>query len=180
MRIIAGTYKGREIFSITGNTTRPTTSFNRELIFSTLYDVEDLSVLDLFAGSGALAFEAISRGATDACLVDMSEKAIKVILQNAQKLDCKDKIQVQKMKVELFLKKTERKFDLILADPPYSKNCVNPILTYIFERELLNDEGIIVMEHSIEEKIDSAFQPFISKQKRNGKTVVTFFVKSEP
>jgi 16S rRNA (guanine(966)-N(2))-methyltransferase RsmD len=177
MRIIAGTYKGREIVSIAGNSTRPTTSFNRELIFSTLFDVEEMSVLDLFAGSGALAFEAISRGAKEACLVDMSEKAVKAILHNAQKLDCKDKIQLQKMKVELYLKKTERRFDLILVDPPYSKNCVNPILNLIFERNLLNDEGMIVMEHSIEEKINEEFKPFINKQKRNGKTVITFFEK---
>ena len=89
MRIIAGQYKGREVVSTKGHTTRPTTSYNRELIFSTLFDVTGLSVLDLFSGSGAFAFEALSRGANDACLVDMSDKALSSILLNAERFGCK-------------------------------------------------------------------------------------------
>ncbi|HOQ80232.1 MAG TPA: 16S rRNA (guanine(966)-N(2))-methyltransferase RsmD [Candidatus Cloacimonadota bacterium] len=178
MRVIAGIYKGRELSTIKGDATRPTTSFNRELIFSTLYDVEDLSVLDLYAGSGALAFEALSRGANDACLVDMSDKALTVILQNANRLNCKDKIIVQKMKVELFLKKTERQFDLILADPPFNKNCVNAILELIFERNVIAEDGMLVLEHSCNELIDQKFMPYIEKQKVNGNITISFFSKS--
>lgn len=177
MRIIAGTYKGRSIQSISGNATRPTTSFNRELIFATLFDVENYDVLDLFAGSGALSFEAVSRGANFVTLVDASEKAIKAILSNADKLNCKNKIQIQKMKVDLYLRKTEKKFDLILMDPPYNKNCINPILEIIYQRDLLKEDGIVVVEHSFDEKIGNEFAEYILKSKKNSKTVITFLQK---
>jgi 16S rRNA (guanine966-N2)-methyltransferase len=174
MRIIAGEYKGCSIKSLDGNSTRPTTDYFREVIFSTLFDVENLSVLDLYSGSGALALEAISRGASHATLVDGSESAVKTILSNVEKLKCRDKVLVQKIKSETFVKKTDRKFDLILIDPPYSKNCVNPILELIFENDLLNPDGTIVVEHSNIEPIEDRFKKYISKEKKRGITVISF------
>lgn len=174
MRIIAGEFKGYSLKSIEGNSTRPTTDFIREMIYATLFDVEDRIVLDLYSGSGALAFEAISRGASHATLVDASDHSIKTILSNIERLKCKDRVLVQKMKSELFVKKTEKKYDLILMDPPYCKNCVNPILSMIFEHEILLPDSTIVVEHSYEEPIAEEFQQYVVKVKKRGKTNISF------
>lgn len=180
MRIIAGQYKGTNLFSVPGQTTRPTTDYTREVIFSTLFDVEGCKVLDLYSGSGALALEALSRGAESAVMIDGSEKAFKVIRQNIEKLKCQDRTFIQKNRVDQYIKKCKEKYDLILLDPPYDKDLVNPTLFLIFEHGLCEDNCTIVAEHTIKEPLHPYFHKFLVKTKQSGKTVISFLeIKAE-
>ncbi len=173
MRIIAGKYKGYKLFTLEGVTTRPTTDFIKEAMFSIVGDFEDLAVLDLYSGSGALGLEALSRGAEHVSLVEGSAKAVHIILQNMEKLKCQDTCHVHQKKVSVFLHTNVKKFDLIIMDPPYNKNQVNPTLKQIVEKQCLNEGGIVVVEHSAQEKIAEELAPFIIKEKKYHDIVLT-------
>lgn len=173
MRIIAGQKKGHKLLSLSGTSTRPTTDYVKEAIFSLIYDCTDLRVLDLFSGSGALGFEALSRGAKSLELVDRAEKAVQITRKNINKLQFEDKVKIHKQKAETFLKNTTEQFDLVLLDPPYNNNYVNPIIAAIFENEVLAAEGIVVVEHSTQEIIKQEWVSRIIKQKKYGDTLVT-------
>ncbi len=173
MRIIAGEKKGSRLFSLSGNHTRPTTDFVKEAIFDIIYDCDGLKVLDLFSGSGGLGFEALSRGARELFLVDISEKAIQTIKKNAEKLEYSDVINTYRLNAVSFLHSINQQFDLIMLDPPYNKNWVNRSLDKIFEFNTLADEGMIVVEHSQQEKIAEQYNSLINKQKKYGDTFIT-------
>jgi 16S rRNA (guanine966-N2)-methyltransferase len=120
MRVISGTYRGRELVAPKGRDTRPTSDRVREAIFSILGDIGGAQVLDLFAGSGALAIEALSRGAAGATLVDSSTAAIGAIRRNLLALDIE--AEVVRQPASRFLeraRKHARQYDLIFLDPPY-------------------------------------------------------------
>ena len=120
MRVIAGTYGGRELSAPRGRATRPTSDRVREALFSILGDVDDARVLDLFAGSGALAIEALSRGAAEATLVDSSAAAVSAIRRNLDRLAIE--ASVRRENVSAFLGRARsggRQYDLVFLDPPY-------------------------------------------------------------
>lgn len=168
IRIIAGKYKKRKLATVPGRSTRPTSDYNREMIFSTYQDFQDKRVLDLYAGTGALGLEALSRGATWVDFVEFASPAIATLLSNIQLLDCGDQCHLYRKKVEAYLKTCTQAYDIILLDPPYDKNLVNPTLRSIFGQDLLAQEGVIVVEHSRTETIcpelkDRIFQHKSSK-----------------
>lgn len=174
MRIITGKYKGRKLQTLEGSTTRPTTDFIKEMIFSVLHNVQDLSVLDLFSGSGSLAFEAISRGAVKADLVDGSYKAVSVILANMDILGCKEIAHVYKKKANVFLNTTTTAYDLIFVDPPYNKNLINVTLNLIYENNSVHKNGsIIVVEHASTEPLKPIWEPYCIFHKKAGVTSIT-------
>jgi 16S rRNA (guanine966-N2)-methyltransferase len=120
MRVIAGVYRGRELTAPRGRGTRPTSDRVREALFSILGDVEGAHVLDLFAGSGALAIEAVSRGAAHATLVDSSRAAVAAIARNLQRLGID--ATVHRGSALAFLQQaavSKRQYDLVFLDPPY-------------------------------------------------------------
>lgn len=116
MRVVAGELKGRTLHAPPGRGTRPTSDKVRGAIFNVLFDVEGLHVLDLFAGSGALGVEALSRGAADAAFVDDDAKAIAAVERNAQGLAAT----VRRRDALAFLRSGEGRYDLVFLDPPYS------------------------------------------------------------
>ncbi len=117
MRIVAGEFKGRRLTSPgRGRDVRPTSDKVREAIFSILADVEGARVLDLFAGTGALAIEALSRGAASAVLVDTE---IDIAERNVGDLGLSDRCEVVRVDAQRYLKRSQRQFDLVLCDPPY-------------------------------------------------------------
>jgi 16S rRNA (guanine966-N2)-methyltransferase len=118
LRIVAGAYGGRRLVAPAGRSTRPTSDRVREALFSILGDVEGLRVLDLFAGSGALGIEALSRGAAQAVFVDSDARAVQAIDQNVSRLDAPGR--VHRRDVFAWLKAVDTTFDLVFADPPYS------------------------------------------------------------
>ncbi len=147
LRIIAGQYKSRRIQEVKSKATRPTTDKNREALFNSLGQFFDGgSALDLFAGSGALGLEALSRGMDRVSFVDHQNLAIKTIQQNIRLLDASLHTDVIQSDVLTFLEKCESQFDLILADPPYAVNIYEAMLKIISYRHLLKNDGIIVIE----------------------------------
>ena len=151
MRVIAGEFRSRILVAPQGTATRPTMDRARESLFnvlSNMISLEGISVLDLFAGSGALAFEALSRGAARAALVDRDRKAIQAIQQNAQALHVESRVTVQGREVRSFLKdRVPEAFDLIFADPPYEQEERAELTQLIFEHQWLSRTGLCVIEH---------------------------------
>ncbi|MEN6445505.1 MAG: 16S rRNA (guanine(966)-N(2))-methyltransferase RsmD [Candidatus Cloacimonas sp.] len=166
MRIITGIYKGHNLFLVPGTSTRPTTSFNREVIFSVYQNYEGYRVLDLFAGTGSLGLEALSRGAQWVDFVEFAPKAINTLLKNINILRCSDKCHLWQKKVAVYLNSCKECYDTIFLDPPYNKDLINPTLQLIFDKELLKEDGIIMVEHSPKEKIISAFSNNIINEKQ--------------
>lgn len=157
MRIITGKYKGRKLFSVSGKSTRPTSSYHRAMIFNIYGDFEGKRVLDLYSGTGSLALEALSRGAVWADMVEFASPAVATILKNVEMLGCGESCHVWRKRVDAFLKKTEERWDLIFVDPPYGKGLLNPSLELIFERDLLETDGVLIAEHSPQEQVSQNY-----------------------
>lgn len=148
MRIITGKAKGIKLDTLDGLDTRPTSERSKEAIFSMLqFEIEGRVVLDLFAGSGQMGLEALSRGAAISYLVDNGKRAFEIIKRNAQKtrlcgatILCEDSL--------TFLKKQsgEQKFDIVFLDPPYASNLINDSLSLLFEKDLIKKTSYIVCE----------------------------------
>lgn len=149
MRIIAGSARGRTFDAPEGRDTRPTLDRVRENVFNILQmKVRGAKVLDLFSGSGAMAFEAISRGAAEAVLVDIDRAANAVQRKNAEKLRMNDTVRILncdwQMAVRQFAAQGER-FDVVFLDPPYAMHDMTPVMTAL--RPLLNEDAVILLEH---------------------------------
>lgn len=156
MRVISGTAKGTILHTLEGNNTRPTLDRVKEALFNMIQmNLIDAEVLDLFSGSGALAIEALSRGAKKAVLCDKSKEAIKVINDNLEKTHLKEKAIIIKddyQKVLNFLK-DKYQFDFIFLDPPYKENLMKQAVENIIKWDLLKEHGIIIIETDAEERI---------------------------
>lgn len=158
MRVIAGIHKSKALESLEGRNTRPTMDKVKEGIFNSLHEVSGLG-LDLFAGSGALGIEALSRGMDKVIFVDQNFKAVKVIKSNLKQLDLISQSEVYKNNADRALKalaKREIQFDYIFLDPPYNKGLIDEALKSIAEFNLLKENGIIICEFSNDEHIQSA------------------------
>lgn len=149
MRIIAGEFRSRILTAPKSRSTRPTTDRARESLFNVLHNLinfEGIRVVDLYAGSGAFAFEAISRGAKHATLVERDRHAIIAIDANAKSLNVKDCVAVFHSDAIAFLRKQSKQFDLIFADAPYDDEQSRKLLpTLLIERTARN--GICIIEH---------------------------------
>ncbi len=151
MRIIAGALGGRILKTVEGPGYRPATAKVREAIFSMLAARgvvwSGLRVLDLFAGSGSLSFEALSRGAEEACLVEREAKAVQCLNQNVETLDLADRCRVAEMDVMRFLRgRTYQPYDVVFADPPYGENRLAPTLKAVMRGGWLAEDGYLLAE----------------------------------
>lgn len=155
MRVISGTAKGIRLDSLEGNNTRPTLDRVKEALFNILQnDIREANVLDLFSGSGALAIEALSRGAKSCTLCDKSNEAIKIIKKNLEKTKLQENAIIVKndyMKTLQSLKQKD-KFDIIFIDPPYAADIATNAINVIMELDLLSENGIIVLETDDEKR----------------------------
>lgn len=154
MRIIAGAFRGRVLRAPPGSSTRPTAARVRESLFNHLVaarlgsDWSELRVLDLFAGSGALGIEALSRGAHDATFVERDPRAARVIRDNLRTLAADDRGRViQRDAVRAISALRGQRFDLVFADPPYADDVLGAILDGLFEAALVDADGLVVLEH---------------------------------
>jgi 16S rRNA (guanine(966)-N(2))-methyltransferase RsmD len=179
VRIITGKYKGRLLKLSKGVDIRPTSDRVKETLFNILssrINFENLIVLDLFAGTGALGFEALSRGAERVFFVDNSGRALKAINENAQILGCVDKIVTINDDALSFIEYAGEKFDLIFADPPYMYPHINELVYKIWERRLLSDIGFFSIEHDSGIIFSTESVPFeIVTRREFGKTAITIF-----
>jgi 16S rRNA (guanine966-N2)-methyltransferase len=173
LRIIAGKYKRRTLHSVPGITARPTTDYLKETIFNIIPDCEGAAFLDLYAGSGSIGLEAISRGAARAVLVEFAHKSIATIISNIDTLGCRNQCQLLRKKVLPFLRKCEEKFDIIFLDPPYDKKLVNVTIAEIIQKDLLQEGGCIVVEHSIREEIAPEWTEYILQIKKTRQSQVS-------
>lgn len=174
MRIISGKYKKINLEGFNINGTRPTMDRVKESMFAMIQDkIKGATVLDLFAGSGALGIEALSMGAKKCYLVDNNIIAIDTIKKNMLKLkDANYQIIKQDFVNALVnLKKEHQKFDLIILDPPYQSGYLNKAIQIIYDYDLLNHEGLIVCEYENIELISNKFRVY--KEKQFGTKIVT-------
>lgn len=151
IRVLGGTNRGRKLRSPKGMLFRPTTGRVKEFIFSFIGDwIEGISVLDLFAGSGALGIEALSRGAKEVVFIEHSHQNIDLVRHNLTLCELTEQATWICGDVFSMIKKLgqqNRKFDLILADPPFQKNYRSKIVETVDKNILLNTEGLLILEH---------------------------------
>jgi 16S rRNA (guanine966-N2)-methyltransferase len=169
MRIIGGVFRGRLLHAPKGDQTRPSSSLVRKALFDICKnEIVDAEFLDLFAGSGAMGIEAISRGAKFCTFVDKSPLACRTIKQNIESLSIKDQTEVFCSPIERALetfKRKHRRFSLIFLDPPYGKDLLPPILDKIVEFQLLAPLGKLFAEESVKTPIpQSTSLQFIAKR----------------
>ena len=182
MRIISGTAKGIRLKTLEGDATRPTAERVKEAVFSMLQgDIEGREVLDLFAGSGQMGLEALSRGASSAVLIDNSVNALKIIKENAEKTKLNDRCDIRKDEYLSYLKKnTGKKFDLIFIDPPYAAGFYQPALQALLSSGFLKTSTLIVCESDQENIFDKNHdleEVFITvKKSRYGRIFVTILM----
>jgi len=173
MRIITGKFKKANLYAVPGNTARPTTDYIKEVIFSIISSCSEKNVLDIYAGSGSLGFEALSRNAIFVDFVDFSDKSIKTMKRNIEKLKCTNDCKIHRKKVNAFLNNCVKKFDIIFMDPPYNKDLVNGTIERIIDNELLARNGHIVIEHSPREKLLEKWNTMTTYNKNYGSSVIT-------
>jgi len=176
VRIISGKYKGRRISPPKGLPVRPTTDMSKEALFNVLnnyFNFSELKVLDLFAGTGNISFEFASRGSDNITAVDADFGCIKFIKQIAQEFDFN--LAAIKSDVFKFLEKNNTSYDIIFADPPYALDqaTFEKIVTLIFDKELLQEDGMMVIEHSKYTKLDHMIN--FSFKKSYGGSFFSFF-----
>lgn len=176
MRVTGGIYRGRALRSAPGLAARPTTDKVRQSIFNILMnDIESKTVLDLFAGSGALGIEALSRGAVTAVFVEIAHKQKQSIIANLNSLALRMEIlEMDYLKACRFLSDSNRRFDLIFADPPYDKILPRAVIDAVLEYNLLAPEGFLIIEHK--SGIDITHDRMtVLKSRKFGQTEVTFY-----
>lgn len=176
MRIISGKYKGRRLSPPKNLPVRPTTDMSKEALFNILnnhFNFTELSVLDLFAGTGNISFEFASRGSQPIVSVDADFGCISFIKKTTEEFEFN--ITAIKSDVFKFLEKTKGKYDIIFADPPYGMTQIEfeKIVLVAFEKELLSEDGMMIVEHSKHTKLNHLVQ--FSFQKNYGGSTFSFF-----
>jgi 16S rRNA (guanine966-N2)-methyltransferase len=176
MRIISGKYKGRRIFPPKGLPVRPTTDMSKEALFNVLnnhFSFEGLKILDLFAGTGNISFEFASRGSTPITSVDADFGCVKFIKQVATEYDFN--IAATRSDVFKFLERNNASYDIIFADPPYALDqaTFEKIILLVFEKNTLQESGMMVIEHSKYTKLDHMIH--FSFKKSYGGSIFSFF-----
>ncbi len=180
MRIISGHFKGRRISAPKNLPVRPTTDMSKEALFNILnnnFYFDEISVLDLFAGTGSISYEFASRGTENITCVDEDLGCIKFINKTAEEFEMP--INAIKNDVFKFLETAKLQVDVIFADPPYafSLEQFSEIPKLVFQNEFLNNEGILVVEHA--KQLDLSQLPFFSYAKNYGGSIFSFFEKVE-
>ncbi|HTY38166.1 MAG TPA: 16S rRNA (guanine(966)-N(2))-methyltransferase RsmD [Bacteroidota bacterium] len=175
MRIIAGQYRGRNLSSVRDLSIRPTTDRAKQTIFDILsnrLDFENIEVLDLFAGSGSLGLEAISRGAAKVTFVDRAQQSLDVLEKNIETLGCSEQCTTYLADVFWFLKNTRKQFDLLFVDPPYRLDRIAELPDAIHESPVVRPGTFVVMEHSKESRVEISELKFDVTRKPFGQTTV--------
>lgn len=183
MRIISGEYRGRTIVTVKDKSVRPAMDRVKATIFNMLQNrlnLVDAQVLDLFAGSGSLGFEALSRGAARAVFIDNNSEALDVIEANARTLGCEDRTLVISDDALRYAGRGNGSFDLIFADPPYRYEQILDLPSLIFRNGLLKTGGFLIIEHSKYSRFESTQEYRLAVQKQFGTTRVSFFTHPEP
>ncbi len=176
MRVITGTAKGRRLKTLKGtDLVRPTSDRVKEAIFSIIqFDLPGSMVLDLFAGSGQLGIEALSRGAALCVFTDSNKTAQDVIKENLKTTGLFAKSRVVGTEAAAFLAGSKDRFDIALLDPPYHQGLIPAVLPALVQK--MSDRGIIVCEHALGEQLPENCEPFyLAKQHKFGKIMLSVY-----
>ena len=149
MRIITGTARGTKLATLEGEITRPTTDKVKEAVFSMIqFDIEGRAILDLFAGSGQLALEALSRGAARATMIDQSRDAVNIIIENAKKTHLFEKCRISAADYTSFIRGAagREQYDVIFLDPPYNTDLLPAALKALADADLCAPGSTVVCE----------------------------------
>ena len=175
MRIIAGNLRGRRLNPPQNLPVRPTTDMARESLFNILnnyVDYEDCCVMDLFAGTGAVSLEFVSRGAREVTSIDINNQCTDFIKQCATQFGINN-LHVVRADVFDLLKRANRRFDIVFADPPYFLEGLATLPDLVFDRGVLTDDGIFILEHPAEYTFEE--HPHFWQHRAYGKVNFTFF-----
>ncbi len=176
MRVVRGILKSRR-FSLPKNfPSRPTTDFAKEGLFNMLenrVDLIDLDILDLCAGTGNLTFEFLSRESGNVTAVDKEYNCIQFIRKTAKEFEVDQNLDTYKMDITLYLKKTNQTFDIIIADPPYDLTFHEEIAKLVFERNILKENGLLIIEHGRHTKFENT--PQFESSRKFGNVHFSFF-----
>lgn len=175
MRIISGKYKSRRIAVPANLKARPTTDFAKEGLFNVLnnlVDWEETSALDLFSGTGSIAFELISRGCPHVVSVEQCPTHFRFICLAQEKLEAKELFPI-KADVFKYLKSTRQRFDLVFADPPYDLKEASTIPGLVIEKKLVKEGGLFIMEHS--KHLNFSLLPHFKEERKYGNVHFSFF-----
>jgi 16S rRNA (guanine(966)-N(2))-methyltransferase RsmD len=180
MRIVTGSARGITLQTLEGETTRPTPAVVKEAIFSSIqFDLEGRTMLDLFAGSGQMGLEALSRGAAKATLVDGNKDAVNVIMANAKKTKLFPQTNVLCMDWEQYIKSAagRNSFDIVFLDPPYGEGLLPKVLCALFDADMVKESSIIICESG--EPLDTedvmiSARYDVKKVARYGRVYVTY------
>lgn len=177
MRVITGSARGTSLKTLEGDTTRPTTEKVKEAVFSAIqFEIEGRRVLDLFAGSGQMGIEALSRGAANAVLVDADKKAISIIKENVAKTKFTETAQVVQMDAMGFLNMNVRTYDIVFLDPPYSTGLLEKALERV--PDYVAEGGIVICEYPYRDEMPAAPEGLSEyRTYKYSKTAVTIYRK---
>ncbi len=172
MRVITGTARGCRLTTLPGEDTRPTTDKVKEGVFSAIqFDIEGRRVLDLYAGSGQLGIEALSRGASGCVFVDRNPEVVSIIKQNLQKCRLTANAQVVATDALSFLERPKDAFDLVFLDPPYAAGLLQPTLEKVVK--WVNDGGILVCESDADAVLPDKVDRFtLDRVRRYGRVCI--------
>lgn len=175
MRIIAGKARNRKLYTLEGEDVRPTIERTKEAMFSAIqFEIEGANVLDLFAGSGQLGIEAISRGAKSACFVDSSREAAEMVRKNLLSVGFEKNAKVLNMRAEVFVKACLEKFNIVFLDPPYSKGILQSILPEV--EKIMSQGAVMVCEYPYGEQMPETVGSFTNRRTyKYGKVAVAIY-----
>ena len=180
MRVITGSARGCHLKELEGMETRPTTDRVKEGLFNIIqFDIEGRKVLDLFAGTGQLGIECLSRDAASAVFVDRRADAVRLIRENLKVTDLAERGRVVSGDSIAYLKSLQEKFDIILLDPPYAAGLLEGVISHITRFDILSPHGIIVAEHPVELAMPGVQPPYrLHRTYRYGKIAMTVYRRS--
>ncbi|MBR1781019.1 MAG: 16S rRNA (guanine(966)-N(2))-methyltransferase RsmD [Oscillospiraceae bacterium] len=179
MRVISGSARGRKLVQLQGMETRPTTDQVKESMFNIIqFDVEGRRVLDLFAGTGQLGIEALSRGAERCTFVDQRRDAVALVRDNLRHCQLADRARVVQAESIGFLSAARERYHLIFLDPPYQTNLLENALKKIVEIDMLAENGIIICESAADRVLPEVDAPYRKgREYRYGKIKLTVYRK---
>ncbi len=178
MRVITGSRRGRRLMTLEGDSVRPTTDKVKESIFNIIqFDVPGAKVIDLFAGSGQLGIEALSRGAESAVFVDSSSKSLAVVEENLKLTDFRAVSKTVRSDALSYLDRVIEEYDIAFLDPPYKAGLMEDAIERIAPH--IAQDGIIVCETGSEEVLPEELNGFTSKRYKYGKIALTVYRKGE-
>ena len=182
MRVITGSARGRRLKELQGKETRPTTARVKESVFNIVqFRIEGRRVLDLFAGTGQMGIEALSRGAKTVTFLDQRTDAIRLVRENLALCKFSSRANIVQGDALEFLSRTQEIFDFIFLDPPYETGLLKNALECIAKFDILSDHGIILCESSVTEALPELPEPYqMGRVYRYGKIKITAYEKNLP